>query len=118
MAIEPDGDWAVRSQIAASVVGALVGLRFAPGYTMLARVTNLIGGFASAYWGTQVLVWFMKIESVGAIAGMSFIVGVLGMVLLDAVAQGLHDTKVGEFFNKFLTSIASWVEKKEEKKEG
>lgn len=106
-------DVLAKSPILASALGSLVGMRFAPGASWVARVTNGVGGFASAIYGTQLLTWFLKLESVGAIAGLSFLVGILSMVVIDALVQGLRETRLGGFLNGVLDRLLSFVGKKE-----
>lgn len=109
MAIDFDPSSLSKSPILASALGSLVGMRFAPGSSLGGRALNCIGGFASAVYGTQMLVWFLKVDHVGAIAGLSFAVGVLGMVVLDALVKGLRETKFGDFFNGLLQRLLSLI---------
>lgn len=114
MQVDFDPSSLVKSPVLASALGSLVGLRFAPGSTLGGRILNCIGGFASAVYTTPLLVWFLKIEHVGAISGLSFTTGVLSMVLLDAIVKGLRETKVGDFFNGILQRILDVLGRRKE----
>ena len=103
-----------KSPVLASMAGAVVGLKFAPGDSWAARAINGFGGFATAIFGTQLLAWFLKLENVGAIAGLSFVVGILSMVVFDAVVKGLAETRVGEFFNGVLQRLLAVIGVKRE----
>ena len=90
------------------------GLRLASIATFAARAINAIGGFSSAIFGTQLLAWFLKLETIGAIAGLSFLVGILSMAVLDAIVRGLAETRVGEFFNGVLQRLLAVIGVKRE----
>lgn len=106
-----------KSPFAASVVGSIVGLKFLPGDKWSEKALSAGGGFGCAVFGTQLLVLFMPLPSVGVVSGISFMLGMLGMVVVDAVVKGFREVKFGEFFNSALQRVLGFFGKKEDKGE-
>lgn len=87
------------------VVGALVGLRFAPGISWAERVTNVAAGAACAGFVAPAASEIFHLSSVSMMSFLAFVIGMFGMSIAAAVMQGLREIKVGEI-------ISGWVSRK------
>lgn len=112
MAFEFNLDGLARNHIFASLLGSLVGLKFVPGETKTEKIITAAGGFGCGIFGTQVLNLWFPLPSVGVTAGMGFILGTLGMVIMTAVVKGIKELDFGLLFKSALSKIG--LSKKED----
>lgn len=66
----------------AGAVGSLISLRWAPGESMIGKITSIAGGFAFAIYLVPLLTEYMEIKSARAPLALAFIGGLVGMNLL------------------------------------
>lgn len=76
-----------------------------PGTTFAARCVHGVSGALFAYYCSQLLAWWTGIQHAGAIGGIAFLLGLLGMALTDAALKGIAETKVGDLFNGALRRV-------------
>lgn len=89
--------------LAAGVLGALVGLRFAPGISWVERLANVATGTVFAGYVAPAAGEVFSLTSVPMLSGLSFAVGMFGMSLAAAVLQGVRDVKWGEVFTGWVS---------------
>lgn len=95
----------LHSSFTVGALGALVGLRFAPGATWAERVFNVVSGAFCAGFFAPALVEWMRINSPGMQSALSFAVGMFGISLAAAIALAIREIKLGEI-------ISGWVSRK------
>lgn len=103
MDLDPSG--LTRNPFAAGALGSLVGLKFAPGVSLLERITNVGAGAACAGYAAPALAEWMHVTSPHVHSGLAFAVGLFGLSLAAAVQQGIRDLKLGEV-------ITGWISRK------
>ena len=89
----------------AGLLGALVGLRFAPGLSWLERLGNTITGLGCASFIAPAAGEMFKANSPTMIGFLAFILGMFGMSVAAAIAQAIRDLKLAEI-------IAGWISRK------
>lgn len=102
-------DGVARNQLLAALAGGFIAAWKAsiPGISLLARITNGIGGTLFAIFFGQLLFWFYGLQHPAALGGITFLCGVFGMALTDSVLNALSETRLGEFFNSILERIGN-----------
>lgn len=100
MDIEPQK--IVAHPLAAGVLGALVGLRFAPGLSWFERVANVATGTVFAGYVAPAAGEVFKLSTISMQSALSFAVGMFGMSVAAAVMQGLRDIKLGEIMTGWI----------------
>lgn len=95
----------IASPFAAGILGALAGLKFAPGISWLERVTNVVTGSACAGFAAPAAGEMFRLTSPSMLGFLAFAVGMFGMSIAAAVMQGLRDLKLAEI-------IAGWISRK------
>lgn len=103
MEIDPTG--LARNPFAAGAIGSLVGLKFAPGATVVERVTNVVAGAVCAGYVAPGLLEWLHVTSPNLQSFTAFTVGLFGLSLAAAVQQGIRDLKLGEV-------ITGWISRK------
>lgn len=93
----------VQSHFAAGALGALVGLKFAPGATWAERAFNVGAGSLCAGFFAPALAEWLKVPSPGMHSALSFAVGMFGISLAAAIAQALKDTKLADIISGWLS---------------
>jgi len=87
----------------AGLVGAVIGLKFAPGISWAERMGNAAAGAGFAgYMAPAMAEWF-HLESTNMAGGLAFFMGLFGMSLAAAVWQGIRDVKLGEIISGWLS---------------
>jgi hypothetical protein len=80
-----------------SVLGALVGLKFAPGATYPQRLSNFVCGATIARFGGPAAIEFFGQDPEGGMATfIIFTIGLFGLSLADAIYRGIKETKFSE----------------------
>lgn len=92
---------AAKHPATAGLFGSLIALKFAPGAGWIERVTNVAAGTVCAAYLAPWLAEFMGVASAQGIAALSFGVGLFGLSLAAAIAQGIRD--------KGFDLIAGWL---------
>lgn len=95
-----DFDKALRSPWAAGAVGALVGLRGAPGASWNERAINVACGSLVAGFGTPAAAEFFTIQSAAMQGALSFALGLFGMnviALLQSTVRSLQPQDLKEW---------------------
>lgn len=79
------------------VLGAVVGLKFAPGATFPQRLSNFVCGATIARFGGPAAVeFFNQAPDSGMAAFIIFSMGLFGLSLADAIYRGIKETKFSE----------------------
>lgn len=99
-----DPDRLLRSPWMAGAIGALVGLKFAPGITWFERTFNVLSGSLCAGYASPALAEWLHVGGDGMRGGLSFVIGLFGLSLAAAVVQGMRDAKLGD-------AVTSWLRK-------
>ena len=94
---------ALSSNLVAGLLGALIGLKWAPGKSWLERVANVVTGFGCAVYLTPGGAEWLGVESPRALAALSFAVGMFGLSLAAAISDGIKQTRLGEALTSWLT---------------
>lgn len=89
--------------LAAGLIGALVGLRFAPGITWFERVTNVATGTIFAGYVAPAAGEIFHLSTVSMQSALAFAIGMFGMSVAAAVMQGLRDIKLGEIMTGWIS---------------
>lgn len=85
------------------IVGALVGLKFAPGASWSERAINFTSASAIAWFGSPAAVELFSIKSPGAAGFLGFAIGMFGLSIAAAVVSGIKDLKLGEIAAGWLS---------------
>lgn len=105
MALDFDPHKAASSPFVIGALGALVGLRWAPGKTLPERIWNVFCGALIAGFVTDALLESLGVKSAAMLGGLSFMLGAAGMSLMDAIITGVRETRLAEI-------IASWLQRR------
>lgn len=89
--------------LAAGVLGALVGLRFAPGISWLERVANVATGTVFAGYVAPAAGELFRLSTVSMQSALAFAIGMFGMSAAAAIMQGLRDIKLGEIMTGWIS---------------
>ncbi len=100
--MEIDPHSAITNPVAAGLLGAFAGLKFAPGITWPERLFNVVCGAACAAYISPAVGELFDLSTPYKQAGLSFLIGMFGMSIAAAVMQGLRDIQVAALFNKFV----------------
>ena len=93
---------ATHHPLTPGLVGALIGLRWAPGATWVQRVVNVVSGSAiSAYMGPVVAEW-LSLTSPAMQSGLGFALGLFGISVATVAMEGLRTLKLGEIAADWL----------------
>ena len=95
----------ITHPLTAGIGGALAGLRFAPGITLLERVFNVVSGAACAGWLAPAAVSLFDLTSVSAESALAFLIGMFGMSIAAAVAEAVRSVRLAEI-------ITGWISRK------
>lgn len=101
MDIEPQK--IVSHPLAAGALGALVGLRYAPGLSWLERVGNVATGAVFAGFVAPAVGEVFRLSTVSMQSALAFAIGMFGMSAAAAVIQGLRDIKLGEIMTGWIS---------------
>lgn len=93
----------VTNPLFPGVVGALVGLRFAPGESWYERVTNVASGAACAGFVAPAAGEVFRLQSVSMMSFLAFVIGMFGMSIAAAVMAGWREVKMGEIITGWLS---------------
>jgi len=93
----------VTNPLFPGVIGAAVGLRFAPGVSWLERVTNVASGASCAGFVAPAAGEVFHLSSVSMMGFLAFIIGMFGMSIAAAVMQGLREIRAGEIITDWLS---------------
>lgn len=93
---------ALNNPILASFLGAVVGLRFAPGLTWIERVGNVAAGMVLAVYAAPALTDYLQVAKPGMLAGLSFAVGLFGLSLAAAVTNAIRQANLAEWAGSWL----------------
>jgi len=91
-------------QMGAATLGALVSLRAVSGTTLWQKVFNIVAAFSIAALAGPALVEQMSIESVRIGAGIIFMTGATGLVVFDAIVEGIRKSDLAAWIAGFLPS--------------
>lgn len=95
----------ITHPLTAGIGGALAGLRFAPGATLLERAFNVVSGAACAGWLAPAAVSLFDLTSVSAESAMAFLIGMFGMSIAAAVMEAVRAVKLAEI-------LTGWISRK------
>jgi len=85
-------------------LGALTyALRFMPGAPLLERAINVLTGSLVAGFLAPALLAWQQLTAPAYTYGAAFVVGLLGLSLIDALLVGIKDTKFGAIFTDWLS---------------
>lgn len=101
--MEIDTQKVIAHPLAAGVLGALVGLRFAPGITWLERVSSVATGTVFAGYVAPAAGEIFRLSTVSMQSALAFAIGMFGMSAAAAVMQGLRDIKLGEIMTGWIS---------------
>lgn len=99
--IDPE-KW-LASPFVVGALGALVGLRFAPGASWAGRALNVGSGGVCAWFVAPALAEMGHVSSAGMAAALAFAVGMFGLSAASAISDGLRALKVGEIITGWLS---------------
>lgn len=83
----------VTNPLMAGIMGALVGLRFAPGAAWWERIGNVFAGALCAGYLSPAVAYFMGLASMELRAALAFMLGMFGMSLAAALVQAIRETQ-------------------------
>lgn len=89
--------------LTAGALGALVGLRYAPGLSWFERVANVATGTVFAGYVAPAAGEVFKLSTVSMQSALAFAIGMFGMSVAAAVMQGLRDIKLGEIMTGWIS---------------
>jgi len=98
-----DFDKLTSNPFAIGFVGALLGLKFAPGLTWAERLFNVVFGVTSAGALAPFGVVMLKLDSDVGLSALAFLLGLFGMNLAGTISQAIKDAKPIEMLNKAIT---------------
>lgn len=93
----------IGTPLSAGLVGALAGLKFAPGITWGERTINVITGSACAGFVAPAAGEIFKLTTPSMLSCLSFFLGMFGMSLAAAIMAGLREVKLGEIIQSWLS---------------
>ena len=86
-------------------IGALVGLRFAPGLSWPERAFNVSTGAACAGFISPATAELFRLSSNHMTSALAFLMGAFAMAIMGALMQGLRDLKLAEI-------VADWFSRR------
>jgi hypothetical protein len=98
--------------IVAAAAGSLVGLKALPGASVTERLCNVAAGFAFAAFAGPAVVDHIGVISPNVKSGIIFIIGAAGLVIFNAVIEGIKKTDVGLHIGSAFDRLLSWLPKK------
>lgn len=98
---------AALAKMAPGVAGAIISLRFMPvETTWLDRLMSVAGGIAaSAFLAPAVSEW-LGVASVRIEAGMGFMMGSLGLVVLGEATKAVREAQLGQALRGWIRKLA------------
>ena len=93
----------VQGHIVAGLVGAIVGLRWAPGLTWWERCLNVAAGFSCAAYITPLAAHAFALVAPSVQSGLGFLLGMLGLSLCNAAVTGIRDLQAAEIMRSWLS---------------
>lgn len=93
----------VATPLTAGLIGAMVGLKFAPGLTWTERTVNVLSGSACAGFIAPAAGELFKLTTPSMLSALAFFLGMFGMSLAAAIMVGLRDVKVGEIIQSWFS---------------
>lgn len=93
----------IATPLVAGLVGACVGLKFAPGVNWSERTINVLTGSACAGFVAPAAGELFKLTTPSMLSCLSFFLGMFGMSLAAAIMVGLRDVKVGEIIQSWFS---------------
>lgn len=95
----------VTHPLTAGIGGAVAGLRFAPGLTLLERVFNVASGASCAGWLAPAAATIFDLTSDSAPMALAFLIGMFGMSIAAAVFEAVRSVRLAEI-------ITGWISRK------
>lgn len=92
-----------RHPLAAGLVGALVGLRFAPGTNWVERLSNVASGACIAGYLGPAAAELLELRSPSLQSMLGFALGLFGISVAAAVAQALRDMRLGDIISGWIS---------------
>jgi hypothetical protein len=102
----------LTNPIVAAGAGALVGLKALPGATLLERISNAFAGFAFASFAGPAVVDHIGVVGPNIRSGIIFIIGAAGLVIFNAVIEGIKKTDFGARIGDAIDRLFSWLPRK------
>jgi hypothetical protein len=102
MEIKPPTDPAII-QLGAGLLGAVAGLKFSPGDTLVERLLNIASGAACAVYLAPFLAEVLDMTTPAKQSGLAFLLGMFGMNIVAALMQGIKDLRVGEILSGWFS---------------
>lgn len=93
----------IAHPLTAGIGGAVVGLRFAPGLTLLERVFNVVSGAACAGWLAPAAVSLFDLTTTSAEAALSFVIGMFGMSVAAALMEAVRTVNLAEVVRGWIS---------------
>jgi len=93
----------ITNPLVPGLLGAAIGLRFAPGISWGERLLNVASGALCAGFVAPAAGEVFRLTSVSMIGFLAFVVGMFGMSLAAAVMQGLRDLEVAKIITGWIS---------------
>ena len=99
---EVDVNRAAHHPLTAGLLGALVGLRWAPGTTWLGKLSNVAAGSLFAGYLGPVAAQLLGWPGPEAQSALGFGFGLFGLSLAGSVAQAIKETQLSELVKQWF----------------
>jgi hypothetical protein len=102
MSIESDLAAAARHPAVPGIVGAVIGLRWAPGATWWERIINVTSGSAIAGYVGPAAAEVFDLATPASQSALGFGLGLFGISLATALMQALRNLQLGDILADWL----------------
>lgn len=96
-------DQITQHPLTPGAVGAVIGLRWAPGASWPDKAINVVGGAACAAYLGPLVCSLLRLTAQPATAAIGFALGLFGLSLVGAVMDGIRNIKLADVASSWLT---------------
>lgn len=103
MSLDFDPHRVAAHPVIAGMVGAVIGLRFVPGHSVLGRLVNVLAGAATAGYITPAAAELFGLVTPALESALAFAVGMFGMSIAAALMQALRELPLAQIISGWLS---------------
>lgn len=89
--------------VIAGLIGALIGLRFAPGPGIVSRLVNVAAGAVTAGYVAPAAAELFALQSAVTQSALAFATGMFGMSIAAAIMQAVKDLQLAQIITGWIS---------------